>query len=220
MSQFARLVCICAIAFVSSRGVCQETGPVFQAGAAVSNITPPLGELIVGGWQPFPAKHIHDELFARCLVLDDGTTKLAFVICDNVGIPREVFELARRYLHDETGLPVDNVLMASTHTHSATTASGPSKVIWQDELTDYQNFIARRISDGVRRALNNLEPAKIAWGSADEPSEVFNRRWYVTDPGMLLNPFGGTDKVRMNPPAGSASLLRPAGPIDPQISFL
>ena len=114
MSQFARLVCICAIAFVSSRGVCQETGPVFQAGAAVSNITPPLGELIVGGWQPFPAKHIHDELFARCLVLDDGTTKLAFVICDNVGIPREVFELARRYLHDETGLPVDNVLMAST----------------------------------------------------------------------------------------------------------
>ncbi len=220
MSQFARLVCICAIAFVSSRGVCQETGPVFQAGAAVSNITPPLGELIVGGWQPFPAKHIHDELFARCLVLDDGTTKLAFVICDNVGIPREVFELARRYLHDETGLPVDNVLMASTHTHSATTASGPSKVIWQDELTDYQNFIARRISDGVRRALNNLEPAKIAWGSADEPSEVFNRRWHVTDPAMLLNPFGGTDKVRMNPPAGSASLLRPAGPIDPQISFL
>ncbi|HIK96164.1 MAG TPA: hypothetical protein EYG03_29830, partial [Planctomycetes bacterium] len=33
---------------------------VFRAGAATSNITPPLGELVVGGWTPIPAKHIHD----------------------------------------------------------------------------------------------------------------------------------------------------------------
>ncbi len=68
---------------------------VFRAGAAASNITPPLGELIVGGWEPIPATHIHDELHARCLVLDDGSTKLAIVLCDNVGIPQEVFDLAQ-----------------------------------------------------------------------------------------------------------------------------
>ena len=49
-----------------------ESRRVFKAGAATSNITPPLGELIVGGWQPIPATNIHDELHARCLVLDDG----------------------------------------------------------------------------------------------------------------------------------------------------
>lgn len=193
---------------------------VFQAGAAKSNITPPLGELIVGGWQPIPATHIHDELHARCLVLDDGTTKLGIVLCDNVGIPVEVFQHAKQQVHAATGIPESHLLMASTHTHSATTARGPSKVVLEDELTDYQKFLAHRISDGVRRALNQLQPARIGWGSVDEPSEVFNRRWYVTDPSLLKNPFGGVDKVRMNPPRGSAALIRPAGPVDPEVSFL
>jgi len=192
----------------------------FRAGAVASNITPPLGEMIVGGWKPIPATHVHDELFARCLVLDDGTTKLAIVLCDNVGIPREVFDQAKNLIHDETTLPIDHMLMASTHTHSATTARGASKVLAEGKLTPYQAFIARRIADGVRRALNQLEPARIGWGSAEEPTEVFNRRWHVTDPGMLSNPFGGTDQVRMNPPRGNKALVKPAGPIDPEISFI
>lgn len=56
-----------------------------QAGAATSNITPPLGTRIVGGFAPYPAEHIHDELHARCLVLDDGQTRLALVVCDLLG---------------------------------------------------------------------------------------------------------------------------------------
>ena len=198
----------------------EDAKPVFRAGAATSNITPPLGELIVGGWQPIPATHIHDELHARCLVMDDGEVKLAIVLCDNVGIPQDVFDLAKELVHQATGLPKTHMLMAATHTHSATTARGPSKVIQEQELTDYQEFLARRISDGVRRALNQLEPARIGWGSVDEPSEVFNRRWFVNDAALLTNPFGGVDRVRMNPPRGSAALDRPAGPTDPEISFI
>lgn len=193
---------------------------VFRAGAAVSNITPPLGELIVGGWEPTPATHIHDQLHARCLVLDDGSAKLALVLCDNVGIPREVFDEAKRLLQDATDIPATNMLMASTHTHSATTARGPSKVLQQEDLNEYQTFIARRISDGVRCALNQLQPARIGWGSASEPTEVFNRRWFVTNPSLAANPFGGVDQVRMNPPRGNAALDRQAGPIDPEISFI
>lgn len=193
---------------------------VFRAGAAMSNITPPLGASIVGGWTPIPATHIHDELYARCLVLDDGSVKLGIVLCDNVGIPQEVFDSAKEQVHAATGFPISHLLMASTHTHSATTARGPSKVIQEAELTDYQLFLASRISDGVRRALNQLEPAKIAWGTVDEPSELFNRRWFVHDASLLTNPFGGIDRVRMNPPRGSDALDRPAGPIDPQISFI
>jgi hypothetical protein len=36
----------------------------------------------------------------------------------------------------------------------------------------------------------------------------------------LANPFGGVDQVRMNPPAKSPNLIEPAGPTDPQVSFL
>jgi hypothetical protein len=68
--------------------------------------------------------------------------------------------------------------------------------------------------------MEQLEPARIAWGKVDEPSEVFNRRWHVLDTALLTNPFGGIDQVRMNPPRGSAALDRPAGPTDPEISFI
>ena len=221
MYRLKQLLCLsCFLLGAARDALAEESKPVFRAGAATSNITPPLGELIVGGWKPIPAKHIHDELYARCLVLDDGTTKLAIVLCDNVGIPVEVFDLAKATVTKHTDLPASHVLMASTHTHSATTARGANKVVREQELTDYQKFIANRISDGVRRAVNQLEPAKIGWGTADEPSEVFNRRWFVKDMGLLSNPFGGVDQVRMNPPRTSAALDRPAGPVDPQISFV
>lgn len=205
---------------IGSSATAQDAKRVFRAGAATSNITPPLGQMIVGNWVPIPATNIHDELHARCLVLDDGSNKLAIVLCDNVGIPREVFDEAKDQIHAATDIPKSHLLMAANHTHSATTARGASKVVRDDELNAYQKFLANRISDGVRRAINHLEPAKIGWGSAKEESEVFNRRWYTTDPNQLKNPFGGVDKVRMNPSRGSGSLVKPAGPIDPEISFV
>ena len=201
MNRFYLLARVTCCLFVFAHvGFAQDK--VLRAGAATSNITPPLGEHIVGGWAPIPATHIHDELHARCLMLNDGETTVGFVICDNVGIPREVFDTARKLLSEHVDFDVNNLLMASTHTHSATTARGPSKVAEVDELTKYQRFLAERIADGVRRALNEMVPAQIAWGSADEPTELFNRRWHTTDPDLRTNPFGGVDQVRMNPHAG------------------
>ena len=58
-------------------------------------------------------------------------------------------------------------------------------MVADDELNDYQQFLVTRIADGVRRAVNHLEPARIGWGSADEPTQVFNRRWLMK-PGTHL----------------------------------
>ncbi len=192
--------------------------PGFRAGAATANITPPLDELVVGGFSPQPADSVHDELHVRCLVLDDGTTRLAIVLCDNVGIPREVFDAAKKQIFEKTGLPIENQLMAATHTHSAISARSANSLVYDSQLNDYQRFLARRIADGVRIAIKRLEPAKIAWGAVDEPSQLFNRRWYVENEVDRRNPFGGVDKVRMNP--GSTGLIKPAGPTDPQMSFV
>jgi neutral ceramidase len=196
------------------------TAQVFRAGAATSNITPPLGEPIVGGWTSPPATHIHDELHARCLVMDDGRTRLAIVVSDSVGIPRQVLDEARALVGRETGLPGSHLMLAATHTHSATTSRTANPLVPDASLSDYQRFLARRIADGVRRAVHNLEPAEIARGSVAVPSQVFNRRWYLK-PGVILpNPFGGQDRVQMNPTRGSPDLVEPAGPTDPQVWFL
>jgi neutral/alkaline ceramidase-like enzyme len=197
----------------------QRASRPLLAGASTSNITPPLGELIVGNWIPIPATHVHDELHARCLVLDDGETRVAIVVADNVGIPRRVLDEAKRLAHERSGIPVERILISSTHTHSATTARGSERYDDAEALDHYQTFLARRIADGIHRAINNLEPARVGWGSGSLPQQVFNRRWFMKPGPHLNNPFGGTDKVQMNPRPGSPDLLKPAGPTDPGIGF-
>jgi hypothetical protein len=192
----------------------------FRAGAATSNVTPPLGNPIVGGFVPFPATHVHDELHVRCLVLDDGKTKLAFVVCDLLGIDRNVSDEARALIEQDLKIPKANVLISATHTHSACSALGKDARVISDTMDEYQRFVARRIVDGVKRANNLLRPAQIGFGTASAPEHVFNRRWHMKPGAVPLNPFGKEDKVKMNPPAGSADLLEPAGPTDPEIPFV
>ena len=196
---------------------------VFRAGASTANITPPLGSGIVGNFGiPPPANYVHDELHARSLVLDDGTTKLVFVVVDNVGIIREVFDEAKRLIFEETKIPTAQILISSDHTHSASSASGIGEIRggWNAgrPLDDYQRFLVRRIADGVRIAVNNLEPARIGWGSGNVPQHLFNRRWKMKNP--VVNPFGDMDQVLMNPGIKNPELLEPAGSTDPQVSFI
>jgi neutral ceramidase len=189
----------------------------FRAGGATSNITPNLGVSINGNFTDAKATHIHDELHARCLVLDDGTTRIAFVVIDSCLIQREILDQAKRLIHEETGLPTSQILISSTHTHSAAASAS----IFQSEADpEYIRFLIPRIADGVRRAINNLAPAKIAWGVGNEPDQVFNRRWKMKPGAVLANPFGGTDEVKMNPPVANPALLEPAGPTDPGITFI
>jgi hypothetical protein len=191
-----------------------------RAGAATSNITPPLGGDVVGGFVPFPAAHIHDELHARCLVLDDGKTRLALVVCDLLGIHRSVSDLARAQIAERLAIPKENVLISATHTHSAVSALGTSRYAVDQQPDAYQQFVVTRIVDGVARAVNLLRPAEIGFGIAEAPEHVFNRRWYMADSYIAKSPYGDIDKVKMNPPGGGKELLRPAGPTDPEVSFL
>jgi len=188
------------------------------AGAATSNITPPLGISLNGGMRDRAAAQIHDELHARCLVLDDGHTRLALVVCDSCMIPGEIHENAKHQTHEHTGIPLDRMLISATHTHTAPTVAG---VFQSEPNEEYAEFLALRISDGIRRAVNNLAPAKIGWGVGSEPTQVFNRRWTMKPGAIGADPFGKLgDRVKMNPPRSSDQLLEPAGPTDPQVSIL
>ena len=80
---------------------------------------------------------------------------------------------------------------------------------------------ARRIADGVQRAINHLAPARVGWATGSEPRHVFNRRWFLKPGTMPMNPFGSTnDLVKMNPGRASKDLDRPSGPTDPEVVLL
>jgi neutral ceramidase len=217
-----RLIYLAFIAAASLFAAEPAVKAPLMAGAATSNITPELGGEVVGGFSPYPSTHIHDELHARCLVLDDGKTRLALVVCDLLGLHRSLSVETRRIIEAEAGIPAANVMISGTHTHSAQNAIGgnPRQYTSDMELTAYQTFVAKRIADGVRRAVNLLRPAEIAFGTVEAPEHVFIRRWFLKEGSMPPNPFGKIDKVKMNPGAGNPGLVEPAGEPDPTISFI
>jgi len=194
---------------------------VFRVGAATSNITPSIGAIVVGGFVRPKSTHINDDLHARCLVLDDGATKLVFVVVDNVGVPREVFDEAKRRVQQATHVPAEHIMMSATHTHSAVSARGADPLVFGSTTLDsYQEFFVQRIVDGVQRALTNLRPAQLGWGVGQVPQHVFNRRWLLKDGQTAINPFGGQDLAVMNPGAYKDRLLKPAGPVNPAVYFI
>lgn len=214
------LFCLFGLFAISAKAQQATKSKVFKAGAATSNITPFLGAGIVGNFTVPPATHIRDELHARCLVLDDGTTKLVFVVVDSVSVNREVFDAAKKQITEATGIPAENMMMSATHTHSGPSARGANALAVGKPFDDYQTFLTQRIADGVRRAVNNLQPARLGYGAGAVPQHVFNRRWKMKPGTKMTNPFGEEDKVVMNPGVGNPNLLEPAGPTDPQVSFI
>lgn len=183
----------------------------FQAGAATTNTSPPIGAEMYGNRATV---YIHDELHARCLTLDDGEKRLAFVVVDIISLNRDLIDEAKSVIYKETGLSPENVMISATHTHSMVRATGPQP------FDEYQRFIIRQIVDVVRKAIFNLEPARIGWGVGSVPEHVFVRRWFMKSGSPVPNPYGGEDKVMMNPGRLNPNIVKPAGEPDPEVSVI
>ena len=192
---------------------------VFCAGAGVVDVTPRRWPVsMLGSFNDRQATSAHDPLLVRALVLDDGRTRLAIATCDTCIIPRELIDQAKRLASQRTGIPVNRMLMAATHTHTAPTLTDLNPRVPRDP--EYLKLVVESLAEGVAKAAGRLAPARIGWGVTPLPEEVNNRRWFMRQELLGPNPFGRMDRVRMNPPAGSPELLRPAGPTDPDVSVV
>lgn len=203
------------IAVLSSRVAAGD----LKAGAFAMDVTPARFPISVNGnFSDVRAKGVNGRLHARSLVLDDGARKLAFVVVDSCMIPRDLVLDAKAQATKKTGIPADHILIAATHTHSAPTVTG---VFQSEPDADYVKFLAAKIAEGIATAHDRRVPARIGFGRARDEQNVFNRRWTREQSLIPPDPFGNTsDRVQMNPGYQAKGLVRPAGPVDPDVSFL
>ncbi|MBI3698742.1 MAG: hypothetical protein HY238_28370 [Acidobacteria bacterium] len=191
----------------------RAAGSKLRAGAATANITPLLGCSLAGGMTDRISSEVHDELHVRSLVLDNGNSRLAFAVVDSCAVPRSIIDPAKEMIRDLTGIPVSHILVSATHTHSAPPAGHLFQSVPDPKYTDW---LAVRIADSVRLAINRLEPARIGWAVGREERLVFNRRYFMKPGTIPPDPFGRSiDRVQMNPPVGSPNIVKAAGPTDP-----
>lgn len=177
-----------------------------QAGAAVADITPAVGISLAGSLTGRSAKSILDPLHARAVVLESGGVRVAFVLLDLVALNNDDTARARAAVAKAARMPVENVCVSCTHTHSAPC----TLTIFQSvrEAAFIETMI-QRVGEAARDAAARLQPARAAWANGWEPRPGFNRRYHMKD---------GT--VKMNPGIGNPNVLRPAGPTDPQVPML
>ncbi len=145
-----------------------------RVGCARTLITPPPGASLAGfGARQERAQGVHDDLYARALVLEDSGQRIALAVCDLCDLDAGFVEEARRRIQERAGIRAASAMLAATHTHAAPATfalySLPPDPGWLDDLAD-------RVADAVASAARDLAPATLALGLGREDSVARNRR--------------------------------------------
>ena len=110
---------------VAVPAIAADSNNVLRAGAYAIDITPAKFPVSSNGSMvDRQTEAAHDPLHARCLVLDNGQNRVAIVVCDSCMIPRDIFDAAKEKARRDTGIPITNMLMSATHTHTGVTVTG------------------------------------------------------------------------------------------------
>jgi hypothetical protein len=185
-----------------------------RVGAAATVITPPEGTPLAGYYSQRGSKTVLDEIYSKAVVLEVGDTKAALVVCDLISLPRHVVTEARRQVEAATGIPGSHVMISATHTHTGPVLNRESSL---DELVGATSDLGRRyteklpelIARSVVDANKKLAPARMSAALGTEEGLSFNRRFLMKD---------GT--VSWNPAKRNPDIVRPAGPIDPDVGVV
>jgi len=166
--------------------------PPLTAAAAKANITPYVGVSLSGfGGRDHGAEGIHDELWAKALVLETGDTRVAVVSCDLIGLTLDSVARIRQRAEAMCGIPGDHVVLAATHTHSGP-AMGCLRLLGQDPA--WVEVVERKIAGADAEANRNLVAATVGVGCGEVQIGI-NRRERQPDGTIRLgrNPGGPLD---------------------------
>ena len=186
-----------------------------QVGMAETDLTPPTGFPIAGYYHERLATGTLDPLKAKAIVFRDGETRAALVVCDLGAIAADLSHEVRGKAAERTGIPVENMVIAATHSH---TAPDYFKDLYlylagrrENKLrSDYIGRLIDRIVQSIVAADQAVQPVVLEAGTAKQQTPVaFNRRFVMRD-----------GSVRTWEKLTHPNVIRPAGPIDPRISLL
>lgn len=204
-------------------GIAQSEEPgaadLFQAGAAAIDITPTAASsIIAGGFLEGTATRVNDKLYVRAIVLDDRKTKIALVVVDTCMMTQGLIDEAKQLASKQCGIPVSQMMVSATHTHSAPAAMG---CLGTRQDKAYAAILPGKIAEAIIAADSKREPARIGWASVDDWEHTHNRRWIRRPETKVVDPFGAaTGLAHMHPGYLSPDVIGPSGPVDPGLSVL
>jgi neutral ceramidase len=154
-----------------------------RAGAHKVDFTPKASDLQV------PTDSIRDRLFARAIVVDDGSACAVLVGIDLGAAPSPIVDDAIARASTATGCPAQHFIISATHTHSSNTHG-----LGQGAPT--AKTVADAIVEAAAVAKKKLQPARVGYGTTsidlNVNRDLFNRKLeWRQEP----NPDGPSDKT-------------------------
>jgi len=190
-----------------------------NVGTARANITPYVGILLTGfGNRREGTEGIHDDLYARAVVLDDGNTRAAIVSCDLLGLGVRSIAAIRERAREMCGIAPEHMMIAATHTHSGP-VMGLLRMRTQDP--EWVSIVEKKVSGAIGEANSKLTEGVFGVGIGSAQIGI-NRRERTPEGGIKLgkNPDGPIDTdvgvVRIDSPIGhplAAIIHHPCHPV-------
>jgi hypothetical protein len=146
-----------------------------------------------------PTTLINDPLYAKILVLDDGSTRAVLITTDLIKIEDALLQEVRNRIQDELNIPWYNVIICASHNHQVNNQVAEDFVI--------------RIVNGVKTASQRMVNVKIGAGTGKEDRITMNRRIELTN--------GREWTIRRAIPSPQDEFVKGiAEPFDPEIGIL
>lgn len=182
---------------LGSVGLVQEAcAETLLVGTAKLDLTPPIKTPLAGysRRKGKPATGIHDPLFVRAIVMQDGTTTVALASCDVLIIDERLFEAVKHRLEAAQPQTLFTLLIAATHTHSGPGAYG-QKFLEKVSMGHFNravfDFLSTRISQAILTASAQMQPVTIQSTTVSTTGLVANRmsRAGAVDPELTCLAF-------------------------------
>jgi neutral/alkaline ceramidase-like enzyme len=179
-----------------SFGTGLSEGGTLRVGAARVDITPAAdAALPMAGYASRTEgfRGIHDHVFVRAIVLDDGRSQAALVAWESLFVPDAIWAETSRRIAADTGIPAERLLLSAVHDHGAPTLPPTNATAAQRA---YINTIENSAVEAVRKAKSQLQPARFGIGRTSAYVNA-NRREFSAARGWWLgfNENGPSDKT-------------------------
>ncbi len=148
---------------------------MLKLGLATRKVTPEMGVALAGyGLKPErTVQSVMDDLFARAIVFDDGSRKVALASVDVCLVSAALVQNIRARVQAEAGIAPDAVMISATHSHSTPTALFLRN--WGTMNAAFIGMLERQIGDAIIEASKSTSPVEIGVGSATVSGVAHNR---------------------------------------------
>jgi neutral ceramidase len=180
---------IAAVALLIWAAVCMAQTGDLRAGAAKADISPSKEMFPLKSMQLYGS--VHDPVYARALVIDNGSSKVALLSVDAADIiyGNELIKAVT----DELKIPAENVMINATHNHSAPLYGNPGSE--PAAHPPYFEIVKKGIVEAARQANANLQPARIGFGRGKAYINTNRDEKIGEGYHMGYNPEGPSDKT-------------------------